>query len=190
MGTTGLARDITARKRAEEEVAKSKAFLTAAIECLPFEFFALAPDGHCILQNAVSRQYYGDAVGKTAEEVCPDEHALPRWLAKLSQVLDGKRIAEEVDLQVKGEARHFYSILVPIRDGETLHGMLGVNVDITDRKRAEKELAQSKALLEAAIENLPFDFFVIGPDGRYIMQNATSKQHWGDAIGNFPKMSV
>ena len=187
VGTTGLARDITARKRAEEEAAKSKAFLTAAIECLPFEFFALAPDGHCILQNAVSRQYYGNAVGKTAEEVCPDEHALPRWLAKLGQVADGKRIAEEVELQVKREARHFYSISVPIRDGEMLYGMLGVNVDISDRKRAEKELAQSKALLEATIENLPFDFFAIGPDGRYILQNDTSKQHWGDAIGKFPR---
>ena len=69
VGTTGLARDITVRKQAEGELAKSKAFLTAAIECLPFEFFALAPDGHCMLQNAVSRQYYGNAVGKTAEEV-------------------------------------------------------------------------------------------------------------------------
>ena len=85
-------------KQAEEELAKSKTFLTAAIECLPFEFFALAPDGHCILQNAVSRQYYGNAVGKTAEEVCPDEHILPRWLAKLSQVMGGKRISEEVEL--------------------------------------------------------------------------------------------
>ena len=113
--------------------------------------------------------------------------SFPVGLQNYSQVLDGKRIAEEVDLQVKGEARHFYSILVPIRDGDRLHGMLGVNVDITDRKRAEKELAQSKALLEATIENLPFDFFAIGPDGRYILQNATSKQHWGDAIGKFPK---
>ena len=88
---------------------------------------------------------------------------------------------------MKGEACHFYSILEPIRDGDKLYGMLGVNVDITDRKRAEKELAQSKALLEAAIENLPFDFFAIGPDGRYILQNDTSKQHWGNVIGKFPK---
>ena len=82
VGTTGLARDITNRKATEEELAQSKALLTAAIECLPFEFFALAPDGHCILQNAVSRQSYGDAVGKTAEEVCPDDMPFPVGLQR------------------------------------------------------------------------------------------------------------
>ena len=56
----------------------------------------------------------------------------------------------------------------------------------TAHQRTEAELARSKAILQAAIESLPLDFFAIGPDGRYLMQNAASKAHWGDAIGKRP----
>ena len=53
--------------------------------------------------------------------------------------------------------------------------------------RADEELTRSKAILQATIESLPFDFFAIGPDGRYMMQNAASKAHWGDATGKLPQ---
>ena len=56
-----------------------------------------------------------------------------------------------------------------------------------ETRRTAAELAGSKAILEATIESLPLDFFAIGTDGRYRMQNATGKMHWGDAIGKRPE---
>jgi PAS domain S-box-containing protein len=44
-----------------------------------------------------------------------------------------------------------------------------------------------KATLQAVIESLPFDFFLINEDGRYAMQNAICRKHWGDLIGKRPK---
>ena len=82
------------RRRVEEELAKSKAILTAAMDCLPFDFYALDPTGRCMLQNAVSRQYYGSAVGKTAEQVCPDER-LARWIEGNRRALAGQRVEVE-----------------------------------------------------------------------------------------------
>ena len=35
-------------------------------------------------------------------------------------------------------------------------------------------------MVQATIDSLPFDFFAIGTDGRYIMQNATSRERWGE----------
>ena len=54
----------------------------------------------------------------------------------------------------------------PDTDGKII-GWFGSATDIDDRKRAEEELAKSNAILQATIENLPFDFFAIGQDGRY-----------------------
>ena len=117
-GLVTVVADITDLKRAEEELAKSKAILTAAVECLPFDFFALDPDGRCILQNAVSRRYYGDALGKTTEDVCPDPRNLARWLEKNQRAFAGERVEGDVELAIRGEQRHVHNIITPIRDGD------------------------------------------------------------------------
>ena len=64
----------TTRSGNGPERSRLHAILTAAIECLPFEFFAIGPDGRYILQNAVSRQHSGDSIGKRPEDCAPDEY--------------------------------------------------------------------------------------------------------------------
>jgi hypothetical protein len=56
-----------------------------------------------------------------------------------------------------------------------------------DQKRAEEELRKNRALLQATIDDLPFDLFAISMDGRYMLQNATSKANWGDVVGKRPE---
>ena len=176
------------REQAEEELAKSNAILTAAVECLPFDFFALDPEGRCILQNALSRQYYGEALGKTAEQICPDERVLPHWIEGNRRAFAGERVEGEMELTLGGSRRHFSCFMAPIQCDGRLYGALGVNVDITERKRVEQELAKSEAMLQAAIDCLPFNFFAIGLDGRYVLQNAVSKaQQRADVIGKRPE---
>ncbi len=53
--------------------------------------------------------------------------------------------------------------------------------------RKEREHAKYEARLLTIIENLPFDFFGIDAHGRYFIQNAACKAHWGDIIGKRPE---
>ncbi len=55
--------------------------------------------------------------------------------------------------------------------------------DLTRRKQAETALRASQALLQAIIENLPFDLWVKDRDHRYILQNKPSIERWGDLLG-------
>ena len=51
----------------------------------------------------------------------------------------------------------------------------------------EQQRDRLQAILEATIESLPFDFFAIGLDGRYMLQNRVCKTRWGEAIGKRPE---
>jgi len=55
-------------------------------------------------------------------------------------------------LAVHGENRHYYNIVAPIRDDDKIHGILGVNVDITERKRAEEALQAANDELEQRVK--------------------------------------
>ena len=57
------------------------------------------------------------------------------------------------------------------------------------RKRAEMLLNESEARLRAAIESLPFDFWICDAAGRYVMNNATCREHWGSHLGQSPTES-
>ncbi|MFX1311991.1 MAG: PAS domain S-box protein [Promethearchaeota archaeon] len=48
-------------------------------------------------------------------------------------------------------------------------------------------LNQNEAIFNAAIESLPFDFFIINKDGYYVKLNTTFKEKWGDVIGKRPE---
>ncbi|MHB8974069.1 MAG: PAS domain S-box protein [Pirellulaceae bacterium] len=147
--------DITARKRTEEELAKSKTMLQAAIDCLPFNFFAIGLDGRYMLQNAVSKaQLRVDAIGKLPEEVCPNKRDLAIYLDNNRRAFAGEKVEEEVTLSLGGEERSYYNIVAPIRDGKELHGILGVNIDVTEVKRAEVALRKAHDELEQRVKEI------------------------------------
>ena len=76
-----------------------------------------------------------------------------------------------------------------IAELEVLRGRLVVTESTeSERLQTEKALRESQAVLQATIDCLPFNFFVIGCDGRYTMQNAVSKaQQRADVVGKRPK---
>jgi PAS domain S-box-containing protein len=57
----------------------------------------------------------------------------------------------ELEVRIAGETHHFYNVITPIRlDGEVC-GILGLNVDITGRKRAEAALQKAHGELERRV---------------------------------------
>lgn len=140
--------DLTEQKRADQARRESEARLSAAIESMPFDFFILDLDERYVLQNSSSRARWGEVIGKRPRDAAVHRGLAAVWQSKLQRVLSGEVVDEELQLDVGDETRFFRDVLSPVQEGEHVRGILELTTDITDRRRAEEELAQHREHLE------------------------------------------
>ncbi|MFW6236407.1 MAG: response regulator, partial [Desulfovibrionales bacterium] len=147
-----LQEEINERRAAEASLASSESRLRAAMESLPFDFFAIDESGRYVLENAASIRHWGSAIGKRPEDIAQGE-ILARWQENNCRAFAGETVQGEVRLTRNGKPKYLYNIITPIRIDGAITGILGVNIDITDQKRAELALGRAKEEMQQLVEN-------------------------------------
>lgn len=141
VGTLGVSTDVTSRHVAERALREQEALLRAAFDNFPYEFWAMDADGRYTMQNAACRAAWGSLLGKTVDDLDLDEELKARFRHNDRRALAGEVLYNEYEWARPGSGTHsFQAILAPIRSEEGIHGLVGVNIDVTDRKRLEVEL--------------------------------------------------
>ena len=155
------ARDISRRKNGEEILVRKDALLGAMLRNLPFDFWARDTEQRIILQSDASVAFWGDLTSETGFQPGIDNQAFERWRLNNSRVLGGEIISEDCTyVDRDGEPRDFHQIVAPIRDDVEILGIFGINIEITEQKRAEEELRMSNELLASFISNSPIYAFI------------------------------
>jgi PAS domain S-box-containing protein len=152
--------DITERKRAEEDLQKSHAFLRQVIDIDPNFIFAKDRDGRFTLVNKAVADAYGttvgELVGKTDADFNPNQEEVAFFRQRDLEVMDSLQdlfIPEEVITDSAGRTRWLQTMKRPILDKQGSAAMvLGASTDITDRKRMEETLRQRERDLRAALD--------------------------------------
>jgi PAS domain S-box-containing protein len=151
--------DTTDRTVAENEVRRASALLRAIIETAPGLIYAKDVAGRMLIANSAALNLIGkpwsEVAGRTDAEFLDNPAQGEAVMANDRRVIAAGR-AEELEEMVSrpGEPPSlFLSTKTPLRDeaGEIV-GLVGVSVDITDRKRAERELQRLNATLEARVQ--------------------------------------
>ena len=141
--------DISQRRQTEKALIEKEAQFRTAIESLPFTFFALDETGRYVIQNATCKKHWGDLIGKRPKDLGVDKDTLALWEENNRRAFAGEVVEGEVTLQPHGKEGFYHNIISPIQDGDRIRGILGVDIDITKRKRAEKALRESEAKFRA-----------------------------------------
>ena len=148
--------DITERKRAAEELERTKAFLQTVIENVPAGLTVKdAADGRIVMTNPAVEQMYGvgrgENLGKTGGDIFSPEQA--RRSAELDrQVLESGevKVFEAEPISTPNGVRFLRKKKIGIRNADGRTYLLSISEDVTDRKLAEDTLKQALADAEAA----------------------------------------
>ena len=158
-GFIATSTDITERRRAEEELRQSHAFIRHIIDTNPNFIFAKNRDGRFTLVNRAAADFYGTTVDNLIGKTDADFNANAEEVAALREqdldvmdTLTERFISEEIHTDAAGNRRWLQTVKRPLLDE---HGrasqVLGASTDITARKKVEEELRQREQDLQAAL---------------------------------------
>jgi two-component system, sensor histidine kinase and response regulator len=159
VGIYQIAKDVTERRRAEEELKMQQKFLRQVIDTNPSPIFVKDRGGKFTLVNKAVADIYGttveELVGKSDADFNSNKEEVEALLRDDREVMESPQcryIAEEPITDSRtGEVRWFQTIKVPLVSlTEGSRRVLGVATDITERKRAEGDLLKAKKQAEAA----------------------------------------
>ncbi len=169
IGLIGVTRDVTARKRAEENVQRSEEILRSFIEHSALAVHIVDEDGLVVEWNAASEKMSGmsraETVGRPlwdilAEMFIDREHVEQKREAARRAIQKALRTGEPVFaggdnfsiVNRRGERLEIQQVVFPIKtDKGYRFGSLAL--DITERRRAEEKLAASEARFRLLIQN-------------------------------------
>ena len=163
--------DISARKNAEAALGESEGRNRAILQALPDMLFIQTKDGIYLDFHAKDPKALllppQSFLGKNMNEVLPAElaRAFERCFRLAAE--SSEPILHEYSVALNQETRHYEARIVRYNGDK----ILSVVRDITERKRAEADLHNSKALLNAVLENCPTMIFLKDTAGRYVFAN-------------------
>lgn len=176
----GYTIDITERKQAEQALMRMDALLKAMLRNLPFDFWARDTSQRIIMQSDESIRLWGDLTVEPSAGWRFDQQTVEHWRANNRRVLGGEIVSEDCALIIgSGEQRQFHNIVAPIREGTEILGILGINIDITERQQAEEELRRRENQLQRILEILPIGLWFADKHGTLLRCNPMGIRIWG-----------
>jgi PAS domain S-box-containing protein len=185
---TTMIRDITERKAAEESI-RFQAHLLNTVEQA-----VIATDlgGKVIYWNQFAQKLYGwtaqEAIGRQIMELTTPEEMTEQALEIMSYLRQGESWTGEFNVRRRdGTTFPVQIINSPINDDKgKLSGIIGVSIDISERKRQEDSLRELTRQLErqsnvfnTTLSSIIDFAYIFDRDGRFIYANQPLLDLWG-----------
>lgn len=181
----------TAKLRSsEEELQKHLSVLTAITESTSDPIFIKDLKGRYLMLNSVTARLFNrpmdQIIGKDDSHFFPPEIADKIKAKDRSVIESGQAHTFEEELLFKGQRLIFSTNKTPYRDTQgKIIGVIGITREITERKRSEQALQESKnelqranSLLQATLESTADGILVVDQEGRIVSFNQRFVDLW------------
>jgi PAS domain S-box-containing protein len=195
----GLARDISGRRRAEEErrrAGEQRLMLECAMDRIHEAAYLIGTEGGFLYVNGEACRALGysreELLGMSVRDIDPDFPPLP-WQDYLREYAIGPSRTFETRHKTK-DGRIFP---VEITSSTFVYGgvehRMSLARDISERKQAEEErrrAAEQRVVLEFGMDSVHEAAFLIGDDGRFVYVNGEACRSLGFSREELLRMSV
>jgi PAS domain S-box-containing protein len=175
-GCAGTILDIPALKTTEEELAKSHGLLSAIFEANRDCIWVVEPDTFRLVAfNKADADFLLRAYGAHAQLGMPVEEVVPEIAEKMKElyrkVLSHGEFDSDQFVRETGQTFHITARCM-VRDDGSVFGIVVFAHDITDRRRAEEALRESKERFSKVFNSSPLAIMVTSlMDDRYLDVN-------------------
>lgn len=177
--------DVTSRKLAERAQRESDALLDAVMKSLPFRLWAADREGRVILQNPVSIAQFGNVCGiRVADMKLPPEIAAQHD-GFVQRAVRGEVVEAELAHDFMGSHKVDQCLIAPIHLGNSIIGVLGCDIDVTEQRRVEHLLRKSESQLQALLKSAPDIILQVARDMTILYCNRVLPPlTFGDVVGS------
>jgi len=160
VGTFGISRDITERRRVEEALARERNLLRSLIDNVPDYIYVKDTESRFITCNPSLARLIGVAtpdelVGKNDFDFYPPELAAKYFADEQAIFQSAQPLLEHEEpvVDAAGNPGWISTTKVPLRDAQgKIFGLVGMGRDITERKRLQADLERRALQLQTAAE--------------------------------------
>ncbi len=166
----GTLLDITARKETEEQLVLQ----TSALESAANAIMITNRAGQILWVNPAFTQITGytaaETVGQTPALLKSDVHDDAFYEKLWQTILEGRQWhGEIVNRRKDGSHYHEEMTITPVLDAQgEIRNFVAVKQDISERKRANMQLAEASSLLDALLENIPDYIYFKDAGSRFV----------------------
>ncbi len=180
-----IVRDVSEKKQIERETKRQLDFLQSIMDAVPSPLFYKDRNGVYLGCNRAFAEVLGrsrqDLLGKTAFDMGPKEIAQKHH--ELDQELiqnPGHQVYEWKVVNGKGEERDvlFHKTTYGNHNGGVA-GLIGIMIDITERKRIEDALRETNKKLELVLRGAKLGFWVLD----YASDKIEVNNYWAEILG-------
>jgi len=179
IGLFGIARDITDLKRAEDALAESEHRFKAIFEQLP----SISVQGYdrsrrVIFWNQASETLYGythdQALGRQLEDLIIPEPMREAVIGFVDAWTSGGPAIPSAELMLQGANGlpvEVFSSHVMLKSSSGEPEMYCIDIDISERKKAERDMRASETFLRTIIDEIPDPLVLKDEQGKFLLGN-------------------
>ena len=181
--------DLTDHVHEEETLRQSAERYRILVENAPVCIHETDLNGKLIAVNKTGLQMMGadkqsDVCGRLFVDML-DPADRKRVKDKLEVVFCGEALQLEFNCTHEGNSLHIFTSFVPLKDDQgNVAKVLGVSLNITERKRIEDELNAQRAFQRQVIDLNPNFIFAKDREGRFTLANKALADSYGTTVEN------